>query len=129
RVVSEGDPDLQRRYRSGAPRNMGASDFFHVAAAPRPRRNSATYLAAYAERARIRCLDRPKSSSDSLTEMRHKTLPFRRPLAHVVTTPVTRKRESMQQKSIGTAASLRGIFGQTLGPLRGPLAGLSLTHF
>src|SRR5262249_33812828 len=62
RVVSEGDPDLQRRYRSGAPRNMGASDFFHVAAAPRPRRNSATYLAAYAERARIRCLDRPKSS-------------------------------------------------------------------
>src|SRR5262249_29320693 len=64
RVVSEGDPDLQRRYRGGAPRNMGASNFFHVAATPRPRRNSAAYLASHAERARIRRLDRPKSSSE-----------------------------------------------------------------
>ena len=46
--------DLQRCHRAGTPRNMGASDFFPVESAPRPYRNSAAYLAAYAERARIR---------------------------------------------------------------------------
>jgi len=45
-----------------APRDMGASDFFHVAAAPTPYRNSRTHLAAYAKRARVRGLDRPNSS-------------------------------------------------------------------
>ena len=62
RMVSKGPADLQRRHRGGAPGNMGASDFFHVAAEPRPCRNSEAYLASHAKRARVRRLDRPKSS-------------------------------------------------------------------
>jgi Bacterial regulatory helix-turn-helix protein, lysR family len=41
---------------------MGSSDFFHVPAAPRQYRNSAPYLAPYGERARLRRINRPKSS-------------------------------------------------------------------
>src|SRR5262244_3228856 len=67
-MVSEGNSDLQRRDRRRTTRNMGASDFFHVTAAPRLYRNSAAHLAAYAKRPRIRRLDRPNSSSDSLSE-------------------------------------------------------------
>ena len=62
RMVSEGSSDLQRRNRRRTPRNLGASDFFHVTAAPRPYRNSAAHLAAHAKRPRIRRLDRPNSS-------------------------------------------------------------------
>src|SRR5262249_37698489 len=62
RVVSKSHPDLQRRHCRSTPRNMAASDFVHVAPTPRPRRNSAAYLASHAERARIRRLNRPKPS-------------------------------------------------------------------
>jgi hypothetical protein len=66
RMVSKGPPDLQRRHRGGAPRNMGASDFFHVAAAPRPYRNSAAYLPTYAKRTRVRRLELAKVERLSL---------------------------------------------------------------
>src|SRR5215831_8450456 len=62
RLVSKSYAYFQRRNRRGSPRNMGSSDFFHVSAAPRPHRNSYSYLAPHAECARIRCLNRPKSS-------------------------------------------------------------------
>jgi hypothetical protein len=61
-MVPKGSPDLQRCHCGGARRNMGASDFFHVAAAPRPYRHSA----AYAKRAQLRRLDSPKSSLGSI---------------------------------------------------------------
>jgi len=37
-------PDLQRCHRGRTPRNIGASDYFHVPAAPRYHRNSGPYL-------------------------------------------------------------------------------------
>src|SRR5215468_3828527 len=77
RMVSKGPPDLQRRHCGGAPGNMGTSDFFHVAAEPRPCRNSQTHLAAYAKRARVRGLDRPKSSSEIVSEIVMATRPAR----------------------------------------------------
>ncbi len=62
RMVSKSRPDLQRRHRSGSPRNMAPSDFFHVPAEPRQYRNSAPYLAPHGECTRLRRLNRPKSS-------------------------------------------------------------------
>jgi hypothetical protein len=69
RMVSKGHSNLQRRHRRSTPRNMGASDFFHDAAAPRPYRNSPAHLAPHAKRARIRCLELPKSSLEHLSKL------------------------------------------------------------
>ena len=66
RVVSKIHSHFQRRHRGSPPRNMGTSDFFHVAAAPRPCRNSTPYLAPNRKRARLRGLNWPKSSSGEL---------------------------------------------------------------
>src|ERR1700747_1714433 len=63
-MVSESGLDLQRRDRSGPPRNLAPSDFFHVPAKPRQYRNSVPYLAAHGKCSRSRRLNRPKSSSD-----------------------------------------------------------------
>src|SRR5262249_61145606 len=68
-MVSESHSDVQRRDRRRAPRNMGASYFFHLAAAPRPYRNSGAHLAAYAKHPRIRGVDRPNSSSLNITPL------------------------------------------------------------
>ena len=62
RMVSKSGSYLQRCHCGSTPRNMGISDFFHVTAPPRQHRNSAPYLASYAKRARLRRVDRPKSS-------------------------------------------------------------------
>src|SRR6516225_5105244 len=61
-MVSESGLDLQRRNRSGPPRNLASSDFFHVPAKPRQYRNSVPYLAAHGKCSRSRRLNRPKSS-------------------------------------------------------------------
>src|ERR1700730_9440093 len=61
-MVSKSGLDLQRRNRSGPPRNLAPSDFFHVPAKPRQYRNSVPYLAAHGECSRSRRLNRPKSS-------------------------------------------------------------------
>src|SRR6516225_1572285 len=61
-MVSKSDLDLQRRDRSGPPRNLAPSDFFHVPAKPRQYRNSVSYLAAHGKCSRSRRLNRPKSS-------------------------------------------------------------------
>src|SRR5215470_13863308 len=61
-MVSKGGLDLQRRDRSGPPRNLAPSDFFHVPAKPRQYRNSVPYLAAHGKCSRSRRLNRPKSS-------------------------------------------------------------------
>src|SRR5580698_9993726 len=62
-MVSKSGLDLQRRDRSGPPRNLAPSDFFHVPAKPRQHRNSVPYLAAHGKCSRSRRLNRPKSSS------------------------------------------------------------------
>src|SRR5580704_9809743 len=61
-MVSKSGLDLQRRDRSGPPRNLAPSDFFHVPAKPRQHRNSVPYLAAHGKCSRSRRLNRPKSS-------------------------------------------------------------------
>ena len=61
-VVSKIRSHLQRRHRGSSPRNMASSNFLHVPAAPRQHRNSAAHLAARRKRARLRRLNRPKSS-------------------------------------------------------------------
>src|SRR6516225_2957805 len=61
-MVSKSGLDLQRRDRSGPPRNLAPSDFFHVPAKPRQYRNSVPYLAAHGKCSRSRLLNRPKSS-------------------------------------------------------------------
>ena len=62
RVVSKIRSHLQRRHRGSSPRNMASSNFLHVPAAPRQHRNSAAHLAPRRKRARLRRLNRPKSS-------------------------------------------------------------------
>jgi hypothetical protein len=61
RVVFKIRSDLQRCHRGSSTRNMGASDFFHVTATPRPFRNSNPCLAPNAV-CLARGLNRPKSS-------------------------------------------------------------------
>src|SRR5271167_1309371 len=61
-MVSKSGLDLQRRDRSGPPRNLAPSDFFHVPAKPRQYGNSVPYLAAHGKCSRSRRLNRPKSS-------------------------------------------------------------------
>src|SRR5262245_21163200 len=56
-IPSSGDGDPK-----STPVASTAIPFFNVPATPRPYRNSNAYLASHAERARIRRLDRPKSS-------------------------------------------------------------------
>src|ERR1700691_2398606 len=63
-MVSKSGLDLQRRDRSGPPRNLAPSDFFHVPAKPRQYRNSVPNLAAHGKCSRSRRLNRPKSSSE-----------------------------------------------------------------
>src|ERR1700748_2979558 len=65
-MVSESGLDLQRRDRSGPPRNLAPSDFFHVPAKPRQYRNSVPYLAAHGKCSRSPRLNRPKSSLGDL---------------------------------------------------------------
>jgi hypothetical protein len=71
-VVFKIRSDFQRCHRGSSTRNMGASDFFHVTATPRPYRNSKPYLAPHGVCPRIRGLNRPKSSlaATSLLERR-----------------------------------------------------------
>jgi hypothetical protein len=57
-MVSKSGLDLQRRDRSGPPRNLAPSDFFHVPAKPRQHRNSVPYLAAHGKCSRSRRLNR-----------------------------------------------------------------------
>src|SRR5580658_4477568 len=68
-MVSKSGLDLQRRDRSGPPRNLAPSDFFHVTAKPRHYRNSVTYLAAHGKCSRSRRLNRPKSSLVSVLKL------------------------------------------------------------
>src|ERR1700735_1803738 len=55
-MVSKSGLDLQRRDRSGPPRNLAPSDLFHVPAKPRQYRNSVPYLAAHGKCSRSRRL-------------------------------------------------------------------------
>ena len=64
RLVSKNGPDLQRRHRRRAPRNLAPSDFFRVTAAPRQYRNSAPYCSAW-KSPRPRCLNRPVELSSA----------------------------------------------------------------
>ena len=61
-MVSKSGPDLQRRDRGRAPRNLAQSDFFHVPAEPRQYENSAPYLEPNGKCTRSRRMNRPKSS-------------------------------------------------------------------
>jgi hypothetical protein len=61
-MVSKSGPDLQRRDRGRAPRNLAQSDFFYVPAEPRQYKNSAPYLEPNGKCTRSRRMNRPKSS-------------------------------------------------------------------
>src|ERR1700693_1100393 len=61
-MVSKSSPNLQRRHRGCAPRDLAPSDFFHVPAKPRQYRNSAPYLEPNGKCTRSRHLNRPKTS-------------------------------------------------------------------
>src|SRR5580698_1422122 len=69
-MVSKSGLDLQRRDRSGPPRNLAPSDFFHVPAKPRQYRNSVPNLATHGKCSHSRRLNRPKSSSVTVHKMR-----------------------------------------------------------
>ena len=61
-MVSKSGPDLQRRDRGRAPRNLAQSDFFHVPAEPRQYKNSAPYLEPNGKCPGSRRMNKPKSS-------------------------------------------------------------------
>src|SRR3954465_14463125 len=55
-------PHLQRRHRSGAPRDLAPSEFLHVSDRRRDHQNSSTHLGPHDQRSRIRRMKWPKSS-------------------------------------------------------------------
>src|ERR1700690_2608584 len=65
-MVSKSGPDLQRRHRGCAPRDLAPSDFFHVPAEPRQYRNSEPYLEPNGKCTRSCRLNRPKTSLGGL---------------------------------------------------------------
>src|SRR5208282_4636708 len=81
-MVSKSGPDLQRRDRGRAPRNLAQSDFFHVPAEPRQYKNSAPYLEPNGKCTRSRRMNRPKSSSGRSLKLQTVVSPIRGRLLH-----------------------------------------------